>query len=348
MLFVKQVSIQSFEAIEQAIRSGHKKPEDLLVTWGKLHEDFKGENARVDSLYRWTYFRLYTELSWKLYAELDRDTFVKIVIGRQIAMAFTLDFDVWKTIMWYLASRSLDDKDMAVLYADIRQAFFESEAFVGVWQGKDVLVKDLITDIKRTKLSTTTSLEVAEVMGKIKDTFFAKNDEGAMRFSIAEDKELIEQLVGLYDFFTEREPSSIWATVQAYTNPSMADAIDAYIEEGAVQYKRALAGKVVGEGPSSAVTEPVPAPQTAPKTEAKPAVKPSVAAAPTPKPTYLDIQLVAQSKFKQSEDGQFEDPEAVLGMLEEWAVKYNDDTIRELYVYNEQTGAFEWNEALLK
>ncbi len=346
MLFVKQVSIQSFEAIEQAIRGGHKKPEDLLVTWGKLHEDFKGENARVDSLYRWTYFRLYTELSWKLYAELDRDTFVKIAIGRQIAMAFSLDFDVWKTIMWYLASRGLDDKDMAALYADIRQAFFESEAFVGVWQGKDVLIKDLVADIKRTKLSTTTSLEVAEVMGKIKDTFFAKNDEGAMRFSVAEDKELIEQFVGLYDFFTEREPSSIWATVQAYTNPSMADAIDAYIEEGAVQYKRALAGKVVGEAASSAAAET--APPTAPVTEAKSVAKPATAVAPTPKPTYLDIQLVAQSKFKQGDDGQFEDPEAVLGMLEEWATKYNDDTIRELYVYNEQTGAFEWNEALLK
>ncbi len=330
MPFIKQVNLPEFEIIEQEIRVSHKFPGDTFVTWKKLHDDLKAASSESDKKFRWTYFRLYTELSWQLISEFDRSEFVSIAISRQVAMALLLDFDIWKKMIWTIATRSEDIKDVGLFYSEIRTAFFESPAFVGKWKDKDVTVKDLVDDLRRIKRADTTSLEVAETMGKIKESFFPKNDVIADRYASAKPSELVEQFVGLYDFFTEYEPDRIWNVVQAYINPSFIDNTAAFIEKNEKALEDLDNGVV-------SIVRPEPA-------------EPAFVSQPTKsnkKPTYLEIRMIAERKFEKDASGDFNDPEEVMNMLNEWATKYNDEKISELFIFNEQTGSFEWNNQLL-
>lgn len=331
MVFIKQVTTNDFEAIEKEIRAGHKTSDDIYGTWKKLHEDLKGGTSGSDKNYWWTYFRLYTELTWKLSSELNRDEFVNIAIGRQIPMAFLLDFDVWKTIMWFIASRGLDDKDMSSLYSEIRTAFFESNAFVGSWKGKDVVIKDLVADVRSIKQANANSMVIAEVMSKIKEAFFAKENPNVARYAIADSAELVEQFVSLCDFFAEHEPDRIWNIVQAYVNPSFVENVAAFIEKN----EKALEDLDNGVVPT---LRPDPAKE--------PAFTSQVTTSDQ-KPTNLQIRMTAERQFEKDASGDFKDPEEIMGMLDEWATKYNDDKIRELFIFNEQTSSFEWNNQLL-
>lgn len=294
-------------------------------------------SAKVKEHYL-TYFRWYTELTWKRLRSCSNEFLVKEAVARQIPMALLLGVDVQNELTWYFVARAWIAEEMQILYADIRETILNSEAFIGSIQGKDYLMKDLVEDVKKLNLKTITSLESAEINAKIKNAFFPKNDQLFDTYITADPDVVVDHAIGLINFILGVEPKNIWYVVDGIVHPF--EFVKSAVEENTTP--------VVPETTPPPQAEQVPAPPTTPVIEAKPVAKPATAVAPTPKPTYLDIQLVAQSKFKQGDDGQFEDPEAVLGMLEEWATKYNDDTIRELYVYNEQTGAFEWNEALLK
>src|SRR3989338_10003650 len=58
-----------------------------------------------------------------------------------------------------------------------------------------------------------------------------------------------------------------------------------------------------------------------------------------------DIKKIVENKFPKKPDGQFADPTEAVTMLNDLAERYNDERIRELYIFNEKTGAFEWNDA---
>lgn len=67
---------------------------------------------------------------------------------------------------------------------------------------------------------------------------------------------------------------------------------------------------------------------------------------PTENP-YISLQQDLVVQFPISPDGQFVQVEAVLDHLEQLASATGDDRIRDLYVFNENTGKFEWNQQLL-
>lgn len=324
MTFIQKLTPEAFQVVEVEIRNNHKRPEDIQETWKKLHNDFKSGEPLTDQAFWWTYFRLYTELTWKLHATLSREEFVHIAIGRQISMALLLDFDVWKTIMWYLASRGLDDKDMSTLYADIRQAFFESEALAGMQNNKPVTIKELLLEVKKMKRAGISSLEIAEIMSNVKNTFFPKDSKAAL-YAHADAVTVTEQFIGLCDFFTVYEPEKIWFLVQAYVKPELYVSLEKKIQDAEKKLESTLE---VGNSKSE---------DAAQSEEVK---KTSAAQI---KVSHADLQKTIEKKFKKDINGQFVDVAGVLAMLNDFADRYGDDHIRELYVFNEKTGMFEWN-----
>lgn len=56
------------------------------------------------------------------------------------------------------------------------------------------------------------------------------------------------------------------------------------------------------------------------------------------------IKKIIISEFGYSQDGQFEDVEAVVNRLQELASDYNNPTIADLYYFDEQSGEFKWRE----
>lgn len=61
-----------------------------------------------------------------------------------------------------------------------------------------------------------------------------------------------------------------------------------------------------------------------------------------------DVKKQIETKFPKGNDGQFLNISEVLRELEKLGAKYNDDRIYDLYIFNEKTGKFEWNDALFK
>ena len=60
--------------------------------------------------------------------------------------------------------------------------------------------------------------------------------------------------------------------------------------------------------------------------------------------TNEEIQALIDSEFKKDETGQYEDIEGVFGKLDELATEYNDESIRELLYFDENTGGFVWKQ----
>ena len=65
---------------------------------------------------------------------------------------------------------------------------------------------------------------------------------------------------------------------------------------------------------------------------------------PTP-PTLPQIKQQTEAKFPDTTRDNSTD---ILTYLDQLATEYNDDTIRDLYIFDEKTGSFMWNEELLK
>ncbi|GEM_PF-3563988 len=59
------------------------------------------------------------------------------------------------------------------------------------------------------------------------------------------------------------------------------------------------------------------------------------------------IKSLIESRFPYDETGQFSNLEGVLAMLDTLADEQGDERIRDLYVFDETTGEFRWNEELL-
>lgn len=61
------------------------------------------------------------------------------------------------------------------------------------------------------------------------------------------------------------------------------------------------------------------------------------------KPSYPEIKSKILQFFPKDENGEIVDNEGVFEVLEKTAMKYNDEKIKEIYYYNEETGKFEWS-----
>lgn len=66
------------------------------------------------------------------------------------------------------------------------------------------------------------------------------------------------------------------------------------------------------------------------------------------KSSLSEIKKQIEDKYKKNKEGQFVDLEGVHNELQSIANEENDERIRDLYFFNEQTGKFEWNDKLIE
>src|SRR3989344_3554357 len=65
---------------------------DKELVWEKMSGLFD-VNPKLDDDYRLSYFRWYTDFTWKIFNNRERDLVVNICLARQIPMAVLLDLD---------------------------------------------------------------------------------------------------------------------------------------------------------------------------------------------------------------------------------------------------------------
>lgn len=322
-LSVREITTEEFASLEQQIRASHVGITALQETWQSLDDYFNKSSVLDDEKFKWTYFRIYTELTWKMFGSQSRDFIVDVAIKRQIPMALQLGFDVFKQVISYLGLRTFDRADMQSLYLKIKKSFQESNVIVGKWNGSDVTVAELIKEIDFIS-KRHDSLEQAEFESKLKQMMFP-NDLLVNKYFTDNSDEAVTRFVNLVVFFDIVSETDIWRVVDSFLNPE--------------KYQNVTPGEV----PAS----PTPTPQTTPTPQpvvlTKPVPAQSAAVEPQVPLSTEQIKSQIESQFKKDADGNFVDIEGVMAKLGELAEKNNDPKIAEMVYFDETENKFKWN-----
>ncbi len=399
--------------------------------WSAMNTYFSQASPREDRNFWFSYWRWFTDVSWKFFLNRERQFVIEIAMGRQVPPAILLDFDIWIELIKYLAMRTVDDTDMQSLYSKMKSAFLESEAIMGMWQGKEVMVKEAVEEVRFINRPGNTSLEAAEFTSKIKNILYPKGDPQVEKYFFADPDVAVDRFIGLINFFLGIKPENIQYIVDAYihpdrgatsegagagvtatTSPAPQPAVPAVKpqltpvppvaetkKEPVVEKSAAPAVKLLSV-PTSKISLPAPAAAPKPATPALPPTpKPSslpapvasskeilsvpkkelpkpkpdlsaedrfrrpeveekkniveargIAASVAPlhprndnsKPSPQQIKTQVEMRFKREEDGQFENVEDVLILLDNLAKQHNDPKIAEMLYFDEAEGKFKW------
>ncbi|MEK7131520.1 MAG: hypothetical protein AAB797_02175 [Patescibacteria group bacterium] len=328
-LQVQKISLSEFDQLEKQIADNDQTLDQMYETWQSLDQFFHNASYETDAEFRLTYFRLYVRLTWKMLEVVDKDYFIKVV-RQQAVMALLLDVDVLNSLMWYLGLNNADQKGLESLYLELKKVFLESEAVVGVWQGKNVTVAEVVKEIGSV-YKTGDTLAKADFESRLRQIMFP--DETAKKYFTADPEEAKERFLDLVSFFQTFTQENIWFVVDAFLNPE--------------KYQNAAPEKA----PTAIAPNVKAAPVVAPKSPSQPQVVPPKKEAPKlvvpptirPKPTPTQVKAQIESQFKKDVDGNFADIEGVMAKLSELAEKNNDSKIAEMIYYDEKENKFKWN-----
>ncbi len=316
----QKLSAEQFKILEDEFRTLLSSQVDRDALFASLETFFHTSNTGQDYMWRHDYFRWYTEIFWRKINKASHDDFVDIAYGRQVPMAILLGFDVLSTLFFYLDDETIEIDAMQSFYTRVQNAFFNSSVIVGVWQGKQVTLKELCEEVKLANRPTATSLEWANLFSKTETMLLPKNDSIYDAVIGVNPEDAATKLMDVINFFLGVKPENIAYVVDAFMNPEL-------------------------EGKQRAPTQLVTA-DTTEAEEDEPAEDETVTDSGI-KLTHAQIKATLEADFPKDKSGQFVDTEGVLNKLASYAEEYNDAMILDLYYYNEADGKFHWNEDLL-
>ncbi len=349
---VQKIAINQFDVVEQKIRDSHKSFSDIQESWASLDKFFHDAPPSQDWEFRWTYFRVYVDLTRKLFSSLDIETIVNTIFGRQVPMAILLDVDFVRELLSYLSVHAVLEQDMQNLYIRIKKAFAGSSSILGIWKNKEVTVAEIVKEFFSVKQRGDT-MTFAEFSGKLKEIFSPKNDPIFQKYVLVNPDEAVRRFTELATFFFLMEPKDIWYAVDVFVNPKRGVTGNSVV---ANRPQPSVISVLKQESPK--LTPPVP------KIEPKPAatmIAPPQALVKPPLPkkelevrvekirkmSFAEMKAQIDNQFKKDPNGQFINISEVLRELERLAAKFGDDRIRDLYIFSENDSKFEWNEKLM-
>lgn len=295
------------------------KDQELALRW--LDDYFSIAKDNAYKIFWPSYFRWYVKLSW-LYLNSQDINFIERVFARQIPMAILLNFDVFRKFMWYLVLKSLDKDDKATIYNRARNAFLNSEAAIGLYKGQEIKVADMVAEIKIVKSREKSTIINAEMMSKLKQTMFPKNDEFFTTHFFVEPDEAVARMYDLINFFLEVEAKDIARLVDSFES----EAVSAVSTSSQVLPN--LSKLAPPAPPVKPVAKPIPPRPSAPP---KPIPPPAPAT-----PTLAEIRRAVEKQFA------LDDAEGIINKLNELAEKYKNPKIAEIYYFDESEEKFKW------
>lgn len=329
-LTIKKLGEEELARLDSEYRAElSTKPAEREEAWESWNSFFAQANPNTDWEYRWSYFRWYTDLTWLRFGKLTEEEILKMAFGRQVPTALWSEIDVWQDLMFYFDDL-VDPELVESAYGKIRQAFFASEAVVGMWQNKMVTVAELVKDIKIINQPNADTLRSAEILSKIKQIFTQSNNE---KYALASVDWVVDRFVGLVNFFLGVEPKGAWVVADHFVNPEKYEESD----EDSTDVETTI------DVPTEQ-TESEPVNSVPPEVETVVPVEEPPAA---PAMGYADIKNMVEARFTHDATGEFTNLDGVLALLETLANDQGDDQIRELYYFDEGAGKFQWNDALL-
>lgn len=303
-LVIEKKTPEEFAQIERSIFDNNTNFDHIYEAWKDLDNFFAQDMYEKDKVWRWTYFRVYVLLTWKVIGTInDADTFAQIM-ARQAPMAIILDIDIFKEMLWFFSANKADKTRLASLYFKVRNNFLNSQELLGEYQGKNVQLKDLVleyADLKRID----NSMRTAEFINKLNQILFPP--EAEQYFGLDNKADGVDRLLELVNFFEDIDTvEKLQEVLEVFLNPQVYD-----------------------EPASLFVTSDE-------ETEA------DVESMRIQAPSLSEIKSQIEQEFKKDSEGNFEDIESVFRKLEEFTEMYNDPKIADLLYFDEESGEFKW------
>lgn len=303
-LVIEKKTLEEFAQIERSIFGNNTNFDHIYEAWKDLDNFFAQDMYEKDKVWRWTYFRVYVLLTWKVIGTInDADVFAQIM-ARQATMAIILDIDIFKEMLWFFSANKADKTRLASLYFKVRNNFLNSQELLGEYQGKNVQLKDLVleyADLKRVD----NSMRTAEFINKLNQILFPP--EAEQYFGLDNKADGVDRLLELVNFFEDIDTvEKLQEVLEVFLNPQVYD-----------------------EPASLFVTSDE-------ETEA------DVESMRIQAPSLSEIKSQIEQEFKKDSEGNFENIELVFRKLEEFTEMYNDPKIADLLYFDEESGEFKW------
>ncbi len=331
MLDIKQLPTEQLASEEEKIFSF--SGEEKIAVAQELRDFFVSNTPSTDFDYIASYFRWHVLFTWRRLQDVSRDDMVQFVIPRQTMVALALDFDVWLEIIWYLNLCTHDEAEMKMVYEKMRNSFFQSPAIIGKAEGKEMTQVDMIKEIQLLDRRGNDALAMAEFYSKYSTILTKSIPEYDQLFPISKEK-VLRAFVDLTHFFMGVDAEKIYLVVDTSLHEEKYQAQDMRLQLFGSRYFQSQ-NQEDSESPEEEDIAAEPAIETQPGTVVEPSV-------------YKKIQQDLQMKFTLGADGQFENIEGVMGYLDDMATTEQNEKIRDLYIFNENTGLFEWNTQLIE
>lgn len=290
--------------------------------WKEMRDYFSVVSAEQREAFKFTYWKWYVELTWKNLNSLSKEDVVTAFI-QQVPMALFNNYSVLESLMWYLGFRTLDKQDTQAFYLKIRTAFLQSEEPLGLWQGKNIILKDLVSEYVFMQKRRASSMEEAELISKIRQVLFPKE---ALIYTYTDPDVGVNRFLELVEFFQEIDGEKIWFVVDLFLNPEQLENQALPLVNQADEIENITIEQLLPEeSPIDSELDVV------------------VDSSEEP-PTSQEIKSQIESEFKKDAEGNFENIEGVMRRLEEFTEMYNDPKIADMIYYDEEDDKFKWKE----
>lgn len=246
--------------------------------------------------------------------------------------------------MTYLGVHTIDKFDLADFYIEIRNGFLNSEAIVGTFQSKEVSVKDLVADVNKINNQKLSSLERATAVNRIRDIFASNGSKNISTYFTEDVFGAVNNFIDLVNFFSEIKGDEIYDLVNVFMHPELEEKVVVPTVSNPPPVRANPQMVTIERPPEEVVIAPPQALVNPPRQKKEPEAK----VEKVKKMTHAELKEQIENQFRKDQKGQFVNIPDVLRELERLAAKYGDDRIRDLYIYNEKDGRFEWNEELFK
>lgn len=344
--FLDQLSKQSeltsaeIEVQEKYFRSEIYSTSNAGEARAKLKEFFFTEpkdTIEKSKRFWYSYWRWYTMLNWAGFIGLSEADML-FSMAYQAPMAVALDYNPADELRRYLALNCLYEDDMVEMYSRVKPSFLASEAYLGMWQGKEVFSPEIIKELTDVGFEED-SLQQAEFQSKLSQILFPDN-ELVEKYFFATSDVAVKKFISLAIFLQTVDEKEIWLAVDSFIYPEKyKDKVLAELSS-ATKPVSISAPPATPAKPISVVLSPPPSTPAKPAAPAQPVVVKPVAST---KPTPQQVKSQIESQFKKDTDGNFEDIEGVMAKLSDLAEKNNDPKIADMIYFDETENKFKWN-----
>jgi len=280
------------------------------IFFESIRDNFLGKGYLFDRKNYYDFFYLYVNWCWLNLNDQDRETIDSEVFLRQVPVAAMNGYDLIDKTLSFLWFKSYSKKDLEGVFVRIKQAVINSEALVGKDSDQDYLLKDLVLDVQRNN-SNNDSMEIASFQVKLEKILTKSLPISADQLFLDSVENVAKMLIGFANFLLGVENDKIWYVCDLWAHPEKYDNVNGVVKKG--------------DNASSGISSDI---QNRPEGEE----------------LHRFIISSLKNEFQADSDGQLLEIDQVLGRLEDLSSKYDDDSIRDLYYFNEATGKFEWKE----